>query len=388
MEKKTALVQLLFKALAIESVDFSPSSSTKGDTGSSSRHVADMYTSLLIDASLKLSFKARLLELLCFFGDAPAPFLLRLYLSQFITSCFPLRSSELKSNGDSEQLADYVSCVSKMLSAMELMSSSGGQMDLFEAVVNIYVREEEHVCERQIEASLGRMVRRSSGPDQLRLVTKVWSDVFVVDGADSTQNKHVYDERRMRLFGKVLLTLLAHCDKWTLVEFLISATTTTTATASASGAVIMDVMSELDGELREATYEAASARKRCMFELLELAYKRLYKDEMFAASARICVAYETRKFAAAGGAVKDGKELTKDVLRKCRKYMCEDVCFVANKVDDALARCARMQRQLHCAAFNCLVALFCRTQSEPKLYLAFLFKDDVDKVIMMCFLIH
>ena len=38
-----------------------------------------------------------------------------------------------------------------------------------------------------------------------------------------------------------------------------------------------------------------------------------------------------------------------------------------------------MQLDLHSAAYNCLVSLFIRTQTEPKLYLACLFKDDVAK---------
>lgn len=38
-----------------------------------------------------------------------------------------------------------------------------------------------------------------------------------------------------------------------------------------------------------------------------------------------------------------------------------------------------MERQLHCSAYNCLTALFIRTQTEPKLYLACLFKDDTNK---------
>jgi len=39
-----------------------------------------------------------------------------------------------------------------------------------------------------------------------------------------------------------------------------------------------------------------------------------------------------------------------------------------------------LQYQMHCSAYNCLCSLFIRTQTEPKLYQAFLFKDDVAKV--------
>ena len=38
------------------------------------------------------------------------------------------------------------------------------------------------------------------------------------------------------------------------------------------------------------------------------------------------------------------------------------------------------RRQLHCAAYNALVAVISCTQTEPKFYNGFLFKDNVDKV--------
>ena len=38
-----------------------------------------------------------------------------------------------------------------------------------------------------------------------------------------------------------------------------------------------------------------------------------------------------------------------------------------------------LERLLHCSAYNCLISLFIRTQTELKLYLAFLFKDDPNK---------
>ncbi len=87
--------------------------------------------------------------------------------------------------------------------------------------------------------------------------------------------------------------------------------------------------------------------------------------------------YETRKL----GQIKDGKELTKEVLRKCRKTLSEEMKFVTNMTDIQLNMLNNLQIQLHCSAYNCLVSLFIRTQTEPKLYLACLFKDDVAKVL-------
>lgn len=79
------------------------------------------------------------------------------------------------------------------------------------------------------------------------------------------------------------------------------------------------------------------------------------------------------------GQVKDGKELTKEVLRKCRKNLSEEVKFMSNLKSSQLDSYNDHLRRLHCAAYNCLCALFIRTQTEPKLYLACLFKEDAAK---------
>ena len=39
-----------------------------------------------------------------------------------------------------------------------------------------------------------------------------------------------------------------------------------------------------------------------------------------------------------------------------------------------------LRRELHCAAYNALIAIISCTQTEEKFYQAFLFKDDPDKV--------
>lgn len=156
------------------------------------------------------------------------------------------------------------------------------------------------------------------------------------------------------------MNFLRHCEKPSFLEFLCSN--------------IIYLTKLLDTEVRESKYLVHATNKKCAFEVLELAYKRLHKDEVFYATAKLCIVFETSKF----GSVKDGKELTKEVLRKCRRALCEEIRFTSSNPDDA-SRLARLQLQLHSAAYNCLVALFIRTQTEPKLYLACLFKDDVSK---------
>ena len=59
--------------------------------------------------------------------------------------------------------------------------------------------------------------------------------------------------------------------------------------------------------------------------------------------------------------------------------MCDEVKFISNISESSLEKLNDIQRQLHCSAYNCLVAMFIRTQKEPRLYSAYLFKDDSTK---------
>ena len=56
----------------------------------------------------------------------------------------------------------------------------------------------------------------------------------------------------------------------------------------------------------------------------------------------------------------------------------EDVLSITDS--NELDRMKSLQYQFHCSAYNCLCSLFMRTQTDPKFYLAFLFKDDPSKV--------
>jgi hypothetical protein len=94
------------------------------------------------------------------------------------------------------------------------------------------------------------------------------------------------------------LHFLRHCEKPSFLEFLCTNTIYLTKL--------------LDAETRESKYMVLATNKKCAFQILELAYKRLHKDELFYATAKLCIVFETSKF----GAVKDGKELTKEVCKK------------------------------------------------------------------------
>ena len=340
LENKTSLINLLCKSISIESIQFS---------NESSQLISEMYMTMLIDNKMKLNFKSRLLDLLCFFCESPK-FQISEYLPQFLVQ-FPLRSTQLVKGEDTYN--DYINSIRKMLVALELNLST----ELLKNIVNIYCRESDHICDEEIQISLIRFIKRNESSKQLAVINEYWSIYF---------KKHdiLIDERnrRFQIFKKVIVTFLTNCDKPTFLEFMCSN--------------IMNLMGILDADLKESTYDLVSANKAHAFELIEIAYKRLHKDEIFYPNAKICQTYETNKFKE----VKDGKELTKEVLRKSRKYLCEDFNFTANLDVETRERYIGLQRKLHCAAYNCLISLFIRTQTEMKFYQAFLFKDDDKKV--------
>ncbi len=192
IEAKTLLVSLATKVILIESVG-------KEEVY---RHVTEMYMGLLVDEKTKLSFKCKLLDLLCFFCDTPAPFSIKSSIGQLIAQ-FPLRSTELVKGTDGWH--DYVNAVRKILTAVEL----SGSFELIEVVVNLLCREAEHVCGDEIEAGIVRCVRRMAGCRQTALIDFYWESSF-----------RDMDERKQLVFRKVLMNVLRNCEKPSFLEFM------------------------------------------------------------------------------------------------------------------------------------------------------------------------
>lgn len=347
LEQKILLVSLLTKSLQIDSIVLSKSEQAK-------KNVSEMYMSLLVDTKTKLNFKAKLLDLLYFFCDSPAPYTLKPHMNQFLTQ-LPLRSQELVKG--EEAYNDYVVIMRKTLASLCLSLST----ELLSTIVSVVCRESEHICDEYVTISLTSFIKHLETSRQESVIASYW------EGWSRGND----DERKYTIFRKVLLVFLENCEKPVFVEFLCKN--------------LMQMVKILDEDVREATADTMCLNKKNVFEVLTLAYKRLYKDEIFSsASSRVCSLYEKEKF----GQVKDGKELTKEVLRKCRKYLCEDVVRgptassltqISSQANTQVEKNLSAQRQLHCSAYNCLVSLFIRTQTEPKLYTAFLFKDDTSK---------
>jgi DNA-dependent protein kinase catalytic subunit len=346
LDHKALLIDLLTKSILIESINNKEISTSSNDNGRS--QVTEMYMHLLTDKKTNLSFKCKILDLLYFFTDSPEPFDIKKYISQFVSDNFPFRSSELtnKENYSKDAVNDYISAVRKILTAIDLC----GSVDLIKEISNVCCRETEHICDEDIHACLKRYIRRVDSIKQTNVINIYWDMVF---------NDSISNEKKSLVFKKILLTFMTNCDKPTFLDFMCKN--------------INNLMNILEIELRENTYELNVLNARIVVELISLAYIRLHKDEIFHPSAKLCQKYEENKNE------KDGKKLTKDVLKKCYNYLSE-IKFLSITDSNELDRMKSLQYQFHCSAYNCLCSLFMRTQTDPKFYLAFLFKDDPSKV--------
>ena len=342
IDTKMMLVDLLTKSILVDSSLFEKDFEII-------KHVVTMYTDLLTDPKSKLGFKCKLLDLLHFFSQIPSQFSIKNCMGQFLAN-LPLKSSELVKGEDA--YVDYVNAVRKILESIELC----GSFELVNVIVGLITREDKHICDEEAHACFTCLMSRLETVKQGTLINFFWDSTLKQVESVS------YDQRKILMFEKVFFVFLCNCNKPTFLEFLC--------------ANIVFLINILDIDLNESSFEIHATNKKSVFKILELAYRRLHKDEIFFSSAKLSIVYETNKF----GSLKDGKELTKEVLRKCRKYLIEEVKFISNTDPVKNEKLLNLQRQMHCSAYNCLVALFVRTQTEPKLYIAFLFKDDNSKV--------
>lgn len=343
IEKKNILLNLLIKTVLIEST---PINNSTGYV-----HISEMYMSLLVDNSTNLSFKCKLLDLLYFFCDSPAPYLAKTYLNKFVSQ-LAFKSSELV-EGD-EAYDDYLNAIRKLLISLELSSS----IDLLNIIVNIACRESKHICDTEIQQTLSRFIKRMDSAKQTSVISSYWDSYF----KKSNESIGSSEDRKYYTFQKVILNFLNNCDKPVFLDFMCLN--------------INYLIKILEVDLKEDDFYGNCIDNKCAFEIIELAYKRLHKDEIFYSNAKLCITYETGRF----GQVKDGKELTKEVLKKSRKHQCEEIRVLSSFEGEKLAKYKEILRETRCAAYNCLISLFIRTQTEPKLYFAFLFKDDAGKV--------
>ncbi|KAK7506702.1 hypothetical protein BaRGS_00002177 [Batillaria attramentaria] len=300
------------------------------------------YRALLTERKTNLGFKNRVLDLLPFFAALPKPHdnKLKESLDRFVADNFPLKSSEFVKG--TPRFNDYISAIDKLLSGLEL----SGSLVLLELLISIFCREEgRHVHEDAIQESLAVFIRRLPA-DKQKPALDIPYMIFASEGSYPNVIRRATTER-------VCLPLLRLVKKSTLIEFYLEH--------------ILDLMKTVDLRLSktpESIVESQLTSKLCCFQLLEVMYSRLSREEVNSPQSLI-----NKKFCF--GKAETGKEMTQKITKAVNEAKGEDTRGETMLME--------LRRQYHCYSYNLLIAIITCVQNDPKFYKGFLFQDNVTK---------
>lgn len=355
-------------------------------------NISQMYLLLLIDKQLKLTFKIRLLDLLAFFASIDTNENLTeekrkkwsndlsRTLRQFIADCFPLKSNEFSIG--TQEYHDYQAAMRKILSALELSSS----FILFEQLIWMLCCEQHHAFEEEILASISRfVVNLNNHIKQTKLLDYIYTIIF-------GKNPLFRTEHRLNALEKLILKILTSVKKLTLIEFY-------------KKYICSLVIDELDSKIDVTSQTLISVliNKVCTYRLIDHMYTILNKEDIFGVNSSIARVFyehikkqdEARKLlnvelpasAIKLGATFDGKELTKHVITRSRAQFVDsrlmksmEMILAGVNTNEKHIKLTLI-RSLATSSFNCLISLLICTQTEAKLYKAFIFDANPAKVI-------
>ncbi|XP_076445486.1 DNA-dependent protein kinase catalytic subunit-like [Babylonia areolata] len=301
-----------------------------------------MYRALLTDRKTNLAFKSRVLDLLPFFAALPKPHdnKLKESLDRFVADNFPLKSSEFTKGTPRHN--DYIRAIDKLLSALEL----SGSLILVELLISVFCREEgRHAHEDAIQEALAAFIQRLPG-DKQKDALDISYKIFTSEGSYPNVIRRATVER-------VCLPMLRLVQKTALIQFFLDH--------------ILDLMKTVELKLSRSpasVVETQLTSKLCCFQLLEVMYSRLSREEVNSPSSII-----NRKVCY--GSPETGKEMTQKITKVVNEAKSEDARGETMLVD--------LRRQYHCYSYNLLVAIITCVQNEAKFYKGFLFQDNVAK---------
>ncbi|XP_052262779.1 DNA-dependent protein kinase catalytic subunit-like isoform X1 [Dreissena polymorpha] len=301
-----------------------------------------MYQTLLTDTRTKLSFKRRVLELLPFFtktSDSEILSAIKSSLDRLVVDNFPLRSSELIK--DSPVYQEYIMTLDTILSGFQL---TGSPM-LLEYLISIFCREPEHVHEAAIQAAIVKFTKQLPR-DQQKPALDVPINIFLKTSGFPANIRRAVIER-------VCLTMLNVVHKSVVMEFF-----------SDHILKMKDLIEAKFSKNSEGILEGQLISRMGCFQLLEVLYSRLGKDDVVGMNAPINKVF-------AGGNVQTGKELTSFISKQAHEAKGEDIREETTLLE--------LRRQYHCAAYNLMIAFISRTQTELKFYTALLFEEKENK---------
>ncbi|XP_048248370.1 DNA-dependent protein kinase catalytic subunit-like [Haliotis rufescens] len=333
-DQQELVILLLTKMLQVDSKLASDTSHPAYTT------LFEMYQTMLTDSRTNLAFKNRVLDLLPFFSVVGEPHIsnLKRSLDRFVADHFPLKSAEFVKG--SPKYNDYIASIDKLLAGLEL----SGSPVLLELIISIFCRESRHAHEEEIQATLIRFIKRLPA-DKQKVVLDVPLRIFQKEGSFPNEIRRATIER-------VCLPMLRLCQKTAFIEFYLDH--------------IGEIMKVVETKLIKAVAEMETqlTSKQCCFQLLELLYSRMSKDEINTKNSTI-----NDKFCS--GNATTGKELTQKIIKTSQEAKSEDVRGETTLVEQ--------RRLYHCAAYNLLIAVISCTQSDVKFFKGFLFNDDEAK---------
>ncbi|KAL2085629.1 hypothetical protein ACEWY4_018949 [Coilia grayii] len=334
-QSKTATLTLLSKVLQIDS------SVCSNTSHQAFQPVFTTFTTLIVDMSLPLDLKSQALIMLPFFTVLRAGPLAELQrsLEVLVASHFPMQSDEFPRG--SLQCNNYMDCIRKFLDALELSQSAL----LLKLMAGVLCRDKKHIMEELFQTCFQRIARRSTVDRQMELLSAIYKTFCDADVPVRSMLLAVVD--------RVLLPLATHCSPRALSQFFVTN--------------IADVMATLQARLTksvEATFETQVMMKRGLYKLMELLYSRLPKEELYSKDSQINQAF-------CGAAKPEGNELSKNLLKSCFEAFTENMTGETQLLE--------LRRQLHCAAYNCAIALICCSFNETKFYQGFLFTEKPEK---------
>ncbi|XP_072042849.1 DNA-dependent protein kinase catalytic subunit-like [Amphiura filiformis] len=304
------------------------------------QHVFSAYVIMLTDPATSLTFKAQVMDILYFFTSAPdQDHAIKDALNCLIADNFPLKSSEFRVG--SPKYNDYIAALNKILTAMVL----SGSLLLLEILISIMCREERHIYEDEIQSTLASFIKRLPVPKQ--------TEAFMVAYKVFQEEDNYPMEIRRQAIERICIPLMRLCSTHALVEFF-----------KANIKKIIGTIEARTIKAPEMAFESQLVSKMCCFQLLEIMYSRLTKEDLNSPQSDINKAY-------CDGSVKDGKEMTRAVTKASHAAKSEDTRGETTSLE--------LRRQYHCSAYNALVAIITCTQTELKFYNAFLFNENLTK---------
>uniref|UniRef100_T1IKI7 DNA-dependent protein kinase catalytic subunit CC3 domain-containing protein n=1 Tax=Strigamia maritima TaxID=126957 RepID=T1IKI7_STRMM len=312
------------------------------ETNPSFESLFSCYLHMFSDVNANMSFKTRLIDFLSFFTNLNDHHLQRLKnsLIEMSTQSFPLKSKEL--NRGTIQWNEYVGIFNKILWSFEV----SGSLMLLEFIISIVCRENEHVCEEQVQKSIEKFMKFLP-IDKQHPAIEVAYRIF-------TQENSFTNEIRIASLQRFCLPLLQHSNAIAFNNFFLE-----------NVKQIMKTLESNEDKNYEERLKNQLVSKIGGYQLISVMFNRLNKDHIYGKGSAL-----NQKFC--GGINCNGNELTKAVIscgNVTRKFQ---LC-------NCSANVVELRRQQNCAAYSMLIDVICCTQTDIKMFNGFLFNENASK---------